>query len=755
MYFIHKRAGEDLSKWENDPAFMKRLNSYQEQIAFYKMQATSPSFDKNQTWRSVGAWDSFDKNKIKQQKKSAEEGTKFFNPETFDNGLPTQWWDFDNKQWVEVGSELMKYDVDQYSNFKLAVQNYLDRTGKIGAETSISEYRNKTEQYTKYMYSGVNTYFSNYVFDLVNQDIPQFASLKEKNAFLETHEFKNHQFNDLSYRDGNGNIVKTEDQYIPYMNMYNKTQLHSEGDPFVMIDSPEKALQANLFNLISGPFSKNVLGFKTKMLGFGFDLEKVPQFMPWLKEFPYDELDTKTNTYVRKYVANPEYNPVLSQWSENAQTWIDALGPTGDGNDGYLLNNYNQDEFLNMIDFTDTEAMFGYKKDEDGNMVMRLGTANMGQYNTGTFQNNIMQGQNLSLLRSDLIGLDGKKMTSLKDDEINSSNTNLGEISLYGMAAYSAYQLWKKNPLMIGADLTFKQWAKNAALQPIRWGSKQFQNSLFLNTSAGGLYGGTSGLTVNNALLTGFGYSHGKDMIKKLGEGKYWDATKDAFWTGLNVAPGYGYFNRNLNLIPNSNKLLNNTKLWENTSKIGTSAKYRMDMFNEKLYNPWNNLTMGFKQNKAVSGTNRFITMFPNTTSKINNSVLPISLNPRPTQYSIMSDLNKGDKFGGKLNYNFSMNSPLWKQYNINKYNLDGKTRIFNPSFSPKPLQIGTTPLGLNTGQPVSLFNADGSYNVNYRMQNITNPGKSGFTMPNNYGGLNSKPFDNMIKPVDGGFITK
>jgi len=101
------------------------------------------------------------------------------------------------------------------------------------------------------------------------------------------------------------------------------------------------------------------------------------------------------------------------------------------------------------------------------------------------------------------------------------------------------------------------------------------------------------------------------------------------------------------------------------------------------------------------------------------------------------------------------MNSPLWKQYNINKYNLDGKTRIFNPSFSPKPLQIGTTPLGLNTGQPVSLFNADGSYNVNYRMQNITNPGKSGFTMPNNYGGLNSKPFDNMIKPVDGGFITK
>ena len=220
---------------------MKRLNYYQDLINFYTEELTkenpNPEFPhhnenlpyEGQTWQNQGQWDTYDKGRQKEQALMAEKGVKFFNPETFVKGKPTEWWDFQNKKWVKIGMELQKFDTEEFKNFKTETISYLLKTGRL---EDVTMGDGKVDQYIKYLYSGVNTYWANEIFDLVDQDLPQFSTKKDKDAFLKTHAFKNHEFNDLSYIDENGDIVKTEDQYIPYMTMYNKTQLYSNGDPF-------------------------------------------------------------------------------------------------------------------------------------------------------------------------------------------------------------------------------------------------------------------------------------------------------------------------------------------------------------------------------------------------------------------------------------------------------------------------------------------------------------------------------------------
>ena len=86
---------------------------------------------------------------------------------------------------------------------------------------------------------------------------------------------------------------------------------------------------------------------------------------------------------------------------------------------------------------------------------MRAGTFNLGQYNDGHFANEMIQGHGLDKMRSDLKG-----SPFPVDDKVNTSETNAGELSLWGMGAYSAYQLWNRNPIGFGTNLGLREYAK-------------------------------------------------------------------------------------------------------------------------------------------------------------------------------------------------------------------------------------------------------------------------------------------------------
>ena len=261
-------------------------------------------------------------------------------------------------------------------------------------------------------------------------------------------------------------------------------------------------------------------------------------------------------------------------------------------------------------------------------------------------------------------------------------------------------------------------------------------------------------------MFTGFGYYHGTEAIDHYNKGEYGEAAYDAAFTGLNVLPAYNYFNKSISLFPESQSFIKNSKLFAENELFSNSSKFRTDFFNQNAYRPWNYKANQINTLPAISFNNRLISTFPKATDYYNKSKwLPGSFTTSPSQYSIMSNANKpGGLFPGSpqgsLNYQFKIDSPLFRNYKSSNYDFLGR---FNPQFNPKPLQIGRDHLQLGyNNQPMYMMNADGTRNWNWRMDNITNPGYKGFTMPNKFEkGMYYRSFDNMVKPVDGGYIIK